>query len=316
MAGTALIILKQLRPRQWIKNFAVFASIVFTGQLFNAPVFINVSIGFLIFCCVSSIIYIINDIFDLEKDRMHPFKRLRPLAHGDITMKTAIVICIALSAIALYLSSLMSGPFVVAILAYIILQLSYSIKLKHIEIVDILALAAGYMLRVYAGELISDFRVSVWLLLTTIALSLFIAVGKRKSELTLVSRLKGRQIEATRETLSHYSEHLLSVYLSLFATATFVFYSLFTSIEVPSHPKLVIEFPAIATNFLPLFFQRKWLMLTIVPVVYGLMRYLQDVYERHEGESPDRVLLSDIPLLSTVIIWAILVIFIVYFLPG
>jgi 4-hydroxybenzoate polyprenyltransferase len=197
---------------------------------------------------------------------------------------------------------------------YIILQLLYSTKVKNIEILDILVLAAGYMLRVYAGELLSDFRVSVWLLLTTIALSLFIAVGKRKSELTLISRVKGSNIEATRATLSHYSEQLLNVYLSIFATATFVFYALFTSVEVPQHAKITMGI--LLPNFLPEFFQRKWLMVTIVPVVYGLMRYLQDIYERHEGESPDRVLLSDTSLLTAVIVWALLVVFIIYFLLG
>src|SRR5258708_5319023 len=178
------IIFKQLRPRQWIKNFAIFASIVFTGQLFNFPVLINVSIGFIIFCLISSAIYIVNDIFDMEKDRIHPFKRFRPLANNDISIKSAMILGILLLFTAFYLCTFANTTFLVSILIYILLQLSYSIWLKNIEIIDILTLAAGYILRVYAGELISDFRVSVWLLLTTIALSLFIAVGKRKSELT------------------------------------------------------------------------------------------------------------------------------------
>lgn len=316
MKHKTFIIFKLLRPRQWIKNFAIFAPILFTGQLFNFPVFLTVCIGFLIFCFISSAIYIVNDIFDIQKDRMHPFKRFRPLAHSDMSITTAISICIVLTLIACYLFTFVKLTFIIAVLVYIILQISYSIKLKNIEVIDILTLAAGYMLRVYAGELISGFRVSVWLLLTTIAFSLFIAVGKRKSELTLISHTKGTHLEAIRATLSHYSEPLLNVYLSIFATATFVFYALFTSIEVPYHPKLFLDVPISLPTFLPVFFQRKWLMLTIVPVVYVLMRYLQDIYEKHEGESPDRVLLSDYPLLTTVIIWGISVVFIIYFLLG
>ena len=309
-------IIKLLRPRQWIKNFAIFASILFTGQLFNVSVFLTVCVGFLIFCFISSAIYIVNDVFDIEKDRLHPFKRFRPLANKDISINMAISICIALLAIALYLCTFVKFTFIVAVIVYVVLQLSYSIKLKNIEVVDILVLAAGYMLRVYAGELVSSFRVSVWLLLTTIAFSLFIAVGKRKSELTLVSHIKGAHIEATRATLSHYSATLLNVYLSMFATATFIFYALFTSIDVPAHPKLTLGVPLPTPTFLPVFFQRKWLMITIVPLVYIVMRYLQDIYEKHEGESPDRVLLSDIPLLTGAIIWTILVIVIIYFFAG
>lgn len=314
MKHKIFIFFKLLRPRQWLKNFAIFASIVFTGQLFNVPILTEVCIGFVIFCLVSSSIYIVNDIFDREKDRLHPFKRFRPIAHNDIPVKIAIGICILLAIIAFFLCTFVKPSFIVAIIIYIVLQLAYSTKLKNIAILDILALAAGYMLRVYAGELLSDFRVSVWLLLTTIALSLFIAVGKRKSELTLISHMKGTNIEATRATLSHYSEPLLNVYLSIFVTATFVFYALFTSVEVPQHSKITMDL--LLPNFLPEFFQRKWLMVTIVPVVYGLMRYLQDIYEKHEGESPDRVLLSDMSLLTAVIGWAVLVIFIIYFLLG
>jgi 4-hydroxybenzoate polyprenyltransferase len=314
MKHKIFIIFKQLRPRQWLKNFAVFASILFTGQLFNVPILLQVCIGFVIFCLISSAIYIVNDIFDIEKDRLHPFKRFRPLANKDIPVPFAIGMSITLTIIAFILCSFVKPTFIVAIVVYLILQLLYSTVVKNIEVLDILVLAAGYMLRVYAGELLSDFRVSVWLLLTTIALSLFIAVGKRKSELTLISHVKGSNIEATRATLSHYSEALLNVYLSVFATATFVFYALFTSVEVPQHAKITMGI--FLPNFLPEFFQRKWLMVTIVPVVYGLMRYLQDIYERHEGESPDRVLLSDTSLLTAVITWALLVIFIIYFLLG
>lgn len=306
--------LKLLRPKQWIKNFAIFATVIFSGQLFDGPVVEKVLLGFIVFCGMSSAIYIFNDIFDIEKDRMHPFKRFRPLAHGDLSVGYAIVLAAALIISSFFLATFITPAFLLAIIVYLLLQLAYSIFLKNITVLDILALAAGYMLRVYAGELATTYHVDVWLVLTTVALSLFLAVGKRKSELTLISHMPGAHIEATRKTLSHYSERLLDVYASIFATASFIFYSLFTFLNNPQGLKIGINF--LLPDFLPPFLQRKWLMVTIIPVVYGIMRYLQDIYEKHEGESPEKVLLSDIPLLTTVIIWAILVVGIIYFLGG
>lgn len=306
--------LKLLRPKQWIKNFAIFAAIMFTAELFNIPVLMKVIAGFVVFCGLSSAMYIINDIFDIHKDRMHPFKRFRPLAHGDLSVLYALSIFLLLTIVSLLISLMISPGFVILVLVYLALQMSYSVVFKHIAVLDILALATAYILRVYAGEVASGFHISVWLVLTTVALSLFLAIGKRRSELTLISHLPNADKEATRKTLSHYSERLLDVYASIFATATFIFYSLFTFLENPGG--LRISFSLFLPDFLPSSFQRKWLMVTIIPVVYGLMRYLQDIYEKHEGESPEKVLLSDIPLLATVIIWALLSIFIIYVIGG
>lgn len=302
-------ILKLLRPKQWLKNFAIFGALVFTGQLFNSPAFMNVCIGFVTFCGLSSGVYIINDIFDRDRDRLHPFKRFRPIANGDISITTGIVIAVLLIIGSLFLAATVRKAFFFTALSYVILQILYSLYLKHIEVLDILIVATGYMLRIYGGEFASGYHISVWLLLTTIALSLFLAVGKRKSELTLISHLPDHSLKATRQTLSHYSEPLLDMYAAIFATSTFVFYSLFTFLESPSFkPSISILLP----EFLPSYFQRKWLMVTIVPVVYGLMRYIQDIYEKHEGESPEKVLLGDASLLITVVIWFLLVIIILY----
>lgn len=301
--------LRLLRPRQWTKNLAVYAAILFTGQLFYFPLFEKVSYGFLIFCAISSAIYIINDIFDIQKDKLHPFKKYRPLAHGDISKKSAIILAISLASISLIGSYLIAPPFFIITLSYLILQLSYTTVFKHLMILDILALAGGYILRVYAGEVVSGAHISAWLLLTTISLSLFLVIGKRKSELTLLRSHVGAQVAATRKTLSHYSEDLLNVYASIFATSTFISYALFTFLETPQGPPLAgFLFP----HAFSIFIQKKWLMITIIPVVYGLMRYLQDIYEKHEGESPERVIFSDKQLLSALIIWAILVIVIIY----
>lgn len=302
--------IKLLRPRQWIKNLALFAAITFDGSLFDLFILEKVIMAFIVFCGLSSAIYIINDIFDIKKDRLHPFKRFRPLAKGDLSMRYALFLSVVLTAVSLWLSTFINPTFFVFGIIYLILQLSYSMVLKNIAVIDILAIAAGYILRVYAGEFAAGAHISVWLLLTTVAISLFVAVGKRRSELTLISQYSEEQKASIRKTLSHYSERLLDVYASIFATSTFILYSLFTFQENPTGFKLSLDI--LMPDYLPETLQRKWLMVTIIPVVYGLMRYLQDIYEKHEGESPDKVLLSDIPLLSTVIIWIVLVISIIY----
>lgn len=314
MRKTLFKTLKLIRPKQWIKNFAIFAAIIFSGQLFDANLFWRVILGFFAFCAASSAIYIVNDIFDVEKDKIHPFKRFRPLANGDLSIQYAIFLAIVLFGTSIFIAKAVSSGFIILILIYCMLQLSYSMFLKNLTVADILLLATGYMIRVYGGEVATGFHISVWLILTTVALSLFLAVGKRKSELTLISQMPGEKIATIRKTLSHYSESLLNVYASIFATSAFIFYSLFTFLENPQGLK--IGFSLLLPDFLPPYLQRKWLMITIVPVVYGLMRYLQDIYEKHEGESPEKVLLSDIPLLSTVVIWTILVVGIIYVLGG
>jgi 4-hydroxybenzoate polyprenyltransferase len=312
MKKTLRNLLRLLRPRQWIKNLAIFAAITFNGELFTLSVVESVLAGFIVFCAISSAIYVINDIFDIKKDKLHPFKRYRPLAHGDISLPVAFLIAFILAFSALSASLFISPAFFFVTVAYFLLQISYSMIFKNIAVIDILALAGGYILRVYAGEFLSGYHISVWLLLTAISLSLFLAIGKRRSELTLVSQQTSAQIAAMRKSLSHYSERLLDVYASVFATSTFISYSLFTFLDETSRgPSITNDF--FLPEFLPTYLQeRKWLMITIIPVVYGLMRYLQDIYEKHEGESPDKVLLSDKPLLITVVGWAILVIFIIY----
>jgi len=307
-------IIRLLRPRQWIKNFAVFAAITFAGELFNPILFNKVILSFFVFCGLASSTYIINDIFDAKKDKLHPFKKFRPVAHGDVPVSLAGGIAIFIMFLSLAVAHTITPGFFAISIIYLLMQFLYSTLLKSLAVIDIIIIAAGYILRVYAGEFASGFHISVWLLLTTISISLFLAIGKRRSELTLLSRNKDADIPATRQSLSHYSERLLDVYASIFATSTFIAYSLFTFLENPGGFKLSIG--VLMPDFLPTFFQRKWLMITIIPVVYGLMRYLQDIYEKDEGESPEKVLLSDKPLLITVIIWVCLVVFLIYFVSN
>jgi len=307
-------LLRLLRPRQWIKNLAIFATITFTGNLFTIPALIETIYGFFIFCAISSAIYIINDIFDIEKDKLHPFKKFRPLASGDVSINTGLFIAVTLTVASLGASYVIDPVFFLITLFYLILQLSYTMFLKQIAVIDILALAGGYILRVFAGEVVTGYHISVWIILTTISLSLFLAIGKRRRELTLVSQDDSKNISEIRKSLSHYSERLLDVYASIFATSTFISYTLFTFLE--NSRELTVTNNLLLPQFLPEYLQRKWLMLTIIPVVYGLMRYLQDIYEKHEGESPEKVLFTDKPLLATVIIWVILVILIIYVIGG
>lgn len=293
-----------------MKNFAVFAAITFSGDLFNWTVFQSVLLAFMVFCGLSSASYIINDIFDIQKDRLHPFKKFRPLPNKDLSISFALLVAFLLIISSLILGLVVNLAFFAIGVIYLLLQFFYSTTLKPLPVIDILAIALGYILRVYAGELAGGVHISVWLLLTTISLSLFLAIGKRRSELTLVSQNKSVNISDIRKTLSHYSERLLDVYASIFATSTFVSYTLFTFLENPRGFNLGLSI--FLPDFLPAFFQRKWLMITIIPVVYGLMRYLQDIYEKHEGESPERVLTSDKPLLIAVVAWVVLVITIIY----
>jgi decaprenyl-phosphate phosphoribosyltransferase len=308
-------ILRLLRPRQWIKNCAIFAALILSGKLFEANAFMQVIYGFVVFCAVSSSIYVINDILDVKKDRLHPFKRFRPLANNDVSIQTAIILAIVLATGSLIGSYFISPGFFIITIIYFVLHVGYSFFFKHIEIVDILVLAAGYILRVFAGEVVSETHISAWLFLTVISLSLFLAIGKRRSEMTLLSHHAKGQIIATRKTLSHYTEKLLDVYLSIFATSTFISYAVFTFVANPAGGS-AFNSDLIPADILGTYLQRKWLMITIIPVVYGIMRYLQRIYQNHEGESPERVLFSDRPLLLSVVSYTVLVIFIIYVLKS
>jgi len=292
-----------------MKNFALFTAAVFGGQLFDLDIFSKVFLGFVAFCMIASSTYIINDILDVEKDRKHPFKKLRPIASGKISQNHALIIFFVLITVSFSVSFELSLLFFLIALVYLLIQLLYSIIFKGIVIFDILFIASGYILRIFAGEVLSGYHISVWLLLTTISLSLFLAVGKRRSELTLLQNITGSHISDVRKSLTHYSERLLDSYSMMFATSTLVFYSLFTFLESTRGIKVPDIF---LPQFLPDYLQRKWLMITIIPVTYGVMRYIQDIYEKSEGESPERVLLSDKSLLASVVIWAALVVFVIY----
>jgi len=315
MNNHAYYLFKLLRPRQWTKNLALFAAITFSGQLFNFDSFWQVALGFLAFCLLSSSTYIINDLLDVNKDRLHPFKKNRPIASGKVSVNEAFVLLAITLGLSLAASFYLNWVFFLIAVVYLTLQMLYSLYFKSIAVFDILFIASGYILRILAGASIANFHISVWLLLTTISLSLFLATGKRRSELTLLQGVNKARIDEIRKSLSHYSEPLLDSFSAIFATSTFVFYAMFTFLANPSG--LQIQLDVLLPEFLPFeILKRKWLMITIIPVIYGIMRYLQDIYEKKEGESPDKVLLTDKSLLGAVVAWAVLVIFIIYVLGG
>ncbi len=309
-------LLVSARPRQWLKNLALFGPIVFEGVFFEPDKFLITFFGFIIFSMIASGIYILNDVIDRDKDRSHPFKSYRPIAAGKINPLFATVFAALLLIVALSLAKSLSPFFMFAAVAYVILQVVYSMFLRSLILVDVMAIAAGFLLRVYAGAVLIDAHITVWFILTVTSLALFLAIGKRRSERTLLLASKEKNLQ-TREILHHYPENLLDSLTVMFATACWLSYTMFTFLQPPPYagPQVLILFG----DYLPrTFLASKWLVASVPFVIFGVMRYLYVIYEKKEGESPERVLLSDIPLLSSVLLWIILVFFIIYgasFLP-
>jgi len=303
-------VLVSARPRQWLKNLALFAPLVFEGAFFNPGKFWLVVIGFFIFSAVASAIYIINDVIDLEKDKSHPYKSKRPIAAGRINPHLALVIAILILALSIIAASKLSVFFTIATTLYAVLQIFYSLFLRSIILLDVMAIASGFLLRVYAGGVLIDAHVTIWFILTVASMALFLAIGKRRSERTL---LLGTEAAAshTRKILLHYPETLLDSLTVMFATTTWLAYTMFTFLQPPpsAGPQVLVLFG----DYLPrTLLASKWLMITVPFVIYGVMRYLYVIYEKKEGESPERVLLSDIPLLTSIVIWTLLVFLIIY----
>lgn len=320
MRNSALyLLLKTARPRQWIKNLAVFAALFFSGFLFFDPVdaspyFWTVTLAFLIFCFLTTSVYIINDIIDAEADRNHPFKKKRPIASGALPIPVAIFGAgVALMSV-VFLSLWLSFFFKLLIAFYFVLQLLYAKYLKHIPILDVSSIATGFLIRVYAGAVVVNLHMNVWFLLTVISASLFLAVGKRQSERTLLSAQAESMMGSTRKILKRYSQRLLDQYTGMFATATWLTFALYTF-----QNQTAIATGEIATwyTFLPkTLHSQKLLMLTLPLVIFGVMRYLQLMFESNQGESPERVLLNDRPLLVTVFLFGLLAFVIIYVLGG
>jgi decaprenyl-phosphate phosphoribosyltransferase len=305
-------IFKTVRPRQWLKNLGLFITIFFTGYLFDQKLLLSTTLGFIAFCLLASSNYIVNDVLDAPSDRKHPFKKFRPIASGKLPVPIALIVSAIFIISGLYISSLLGRSFLILATVFVSLQYSYSLFLKKISVIDILTITVGYFIRVYAGEAATGLHISVWVALAALSLALFLAIGKRRAELTLIQGYSGVVPRDTRESLSHYSERLLDTYTAMFANSTFITYALYTFLERPATQgfffKGYSDFSFDLTS-------RKWMMASIPFVLYGIMRYMQLIYEG-QGESPEKVLTSDPPLLITVILWAVTVFIVIYGIGG
>jgi 4-hydroxybenzoate polyprenyltransferase len=286
----ARLLLRTMRPKQWTKNIFVWAALLFDHKLFLATPFLRTLIMFVLFCAISSAVYIVNDLVDIQKDRQHPSKRSRPLASGALNPRLALVAAIGIVVLSLP-AALWLGPAAAMILyGYLLLMIAYSFWLKNIVIVDVLTIAAGFVLRVAAGVVVIEAeRFSPWLYVCMVLLALFLGIGKRRQEIVLMQ--EGSR--DTRSILQEYNVKFLDEMLALVSSTTVMAYSLYT-FSAPNVPP------------------NHSLMLTIPFVLYGLFRYLYLIHVRGETDPPDVVALKDRALLLDVILWALVVVVVFY----
>lgn len=283
-------LLASLRPRQWIKNGFVFAALVFDGQLSNLPALTRTTIGFVLFCLASSSVYLVNDLRDLEEDRRHPTKRNRPLPSGRLPIPVAQAAAVVLAVVSVGGAYLLEPAFGAIVLAYVLLFVLYSFRLKHVPILDVFAIAAGFVLRVAGGVvLITVMRFSPWLYVCTTLIALYLGFGKRRAELRLLTENASQH----RRVLDGYTLTLLDQLIVVVSGATIMAYSLYT----------------FSAENLP---DNHLMMLTIPFVMYGIFRYLWLIHVESAGGAPDELLLTDRPLLLTVVLWGLTSVGILY----
>lgn len=281
-----------MRPRQWIKNTIIFAALVFDRQLTpnNWPAVMRTLAGFIVFCLLSGIVYIINDLADVEADRQHPEKRTRPIASGRLPVRTARGFAIGALILIFPVSVWLSPAFAIVALSYFLLNLAYSKWIKHIALLDVFSIALGFVLRVVAGAtLIYVTRFSPWLYVVTTLGALYIGFGKRRSELALLAD----GANAHRKVLDGYTIPLLDQLITIVSATTIIAYSLYT-----------FSAPNLPDNHI--------MMLTIPFVMYGVFRYLYLIQVTHSGGAPEEVLFSDRPLQITILLWGLSVLAIFY----
>ena len=279
-----------LRPRQWSKNLFVFAGLIFSQSLFT-PLFWPALAAFLIFCALSGAIYVFNDLADVEKDRLHPTKRNRPIASGALAAPTAAALGVVLLVGSLGAAFRLSVPFFLVAAAYAILLTAYSLWLKHLVILDVLTVAAGFVLRAVGGAAAIAVEISGWLVICTILVALFLALGKRRHE---YRTLRG-DAAAHRPILAEYSESFLDQMVAVVTASTVTAYALYTM-----SPDTVAKFH---TRLLPV---------TLPFVLYGVFRYLYLLYRRELGGNPSDLLLNDRALLVNTVLWMLSLLVIIY----
>ncbi len=279
-----------MRLRQWTKNGFIFFGLIFDEQLFLLEPFLRTLAGFFLFCLVSSSVYLLNDIADLEADRNHPEKKFRPLASGKLPVNMAMGTATLLTVIAIPLGYILSPVFALILSLYLAINLLYSRWLKHVAILDVLIISSGFVLRVAAGvALITVERFSPWLYMLTILFSLYIGFGKRRAEMSLLAN----EASTHRKVFEGYTIPLLDQYITIVSGMTIVAYSLYT-FSAPNLP------------------DNHTMMLTIPFVVYGIFRYLQLIQTGHAAGAPDEVALKDRGLQVTVLLWGLAVIAVFY----
>jgi 4-hydroxybenzoate polyprenyltransferase len=287
----ALSLLISLRPGQWTKNLVIFAGLLFGRRLFDRTAVGEAVAAFAVFCLLSGVVYLVNDLADRESDRQHPLKAKRPIASGALPAGVAIGAAAAFSASALVAAFAIGRPFAAVAVAYLVLQLAYSAALKHLVIIDVLTIAIGFVLRAVAGAEAVHVEISHWLLVCTILLALFIALAKRRHEIVLLAG----GASSHRPILGEYSAYLLDQMIGVVTASTLISY-IFYTISPETQAK----------------FDTQWLGLTIPFPLYGIFRYLYLVHQREGGGSPADLLLTDRPLLACVALWALAVALIIY----
>jgi len=279
-----------MRPRQWTKNAFVFAALVFDRQLLHLTSLLHTFLAFLIFCFLSSSVYLFNDVMDIEADRNHPVKKNRPIAAGKLPIPVAIAAAIILILGSLTGAYFLSVELAVIALVYLLMNLAYSKWLKHIPLIDVMIIAAGFVLRVAAGvSVIHVERFSPWLYVVTTLLALYIGFGKRRAEISVMGSSTG----AHRKVLDGYSITFIDQMITVVSATTIIAYSLYT-FSAPNLP------------------ENHAMMLTIPFVLYGIFRYLYLIQMKNEGGEPEEILLHDHPLQATIVLWGLTVLTIFY----
>jgi 4-hydroxybenzoate polyprenyltransferase len=304
--NTIQSIIKVSRPIHWVKNASLFAALIFSGQLFSEHQFGSVVWAFFAFGFATSATYIFNDILDVKRDQLHPIKKKRPIASGALPAPVAVFTLACFTLLSILLSSGLPSLFLASIYTYLIMQFFYSIWLKHIPVIDILVIATGFVIRVYAGAFVIDAHLSVWFLLCVISVALFLASGKRRAELGVVG--ESSEQGKTRSTLSHYTRPLLNSYVTMFGSAAWLSWALFTYNE---SPPVDVQFWTYLAEISKTTTISKLLMITIPVVIFGIMRYESLIFE-DRSEAPEKVLLTDKSLIISLLLWAGLVIWILY----
>lgn len=288
-------LIQSLRPHQWTKNLVVFAAVGLSKHLFEAEPVLRSLAAFAVFCGLSGTVYLFNDIADVERDRLHPRKRLRPIASGRLPVRTAVLAALLIGLGSLAASALLSPAFLVCAALYLALNLAYSFRLKEVVIVDVLSVSLGFVLRAVAGAAAIPVQISDWALICTILLALFLTLCKRRHE--LVSLSDGAADH--RKILAEYSPYLLDQMIAVVTASCVTAYAFYTTAP-ETHDK----------------FQTNRLTWTIPFVLYGIFRYLYLVHQKDQGGSPSDVLVTDRPLLIAVGLWAAAVVAIVYTAQG